>query len=54
MSRRRSRKFVKIEYGRTDTSLDEDSLQLKYYLEELGYTYVGPKFIEHHLQETQE
>lgn len=37
----------------TDVTLDEHIAQLKY-LETLGYNYVGPQFIEHHLQEPQD
>lgn len=48
-----TQKYGTLTFEWTDVTLDEHSNQLKY-LKNLGYTEVGPQFIEHHLQEPAE
>lgn len=48
-----TKKYGTIAFEWTDVTLDEHSKQLKY-LEKIGYTQVGPQYIEHHLQEPNE
>lgn len=48
-----TKKYGKLTFEWTDVTLDEHCKQLKY-LKSLGYTEVGPQFIEHHLQEPED
>jgi FkbM family methyltransferase len=48
-----TQKYGTLTFEWTDVTLDEHCNQLEY-LKNLGYTEVGPQFIEHHLQEPAE
>lgn len=48
-----SRKYGRITFEWTINTLEEHKKQLEY-LAGLGYTKIGPQFIEHHLQEPEE
>lgn len=48
-----TKKYGVITFEWTDVTIGEHQSQIKY-LEKLGYTEIGPQFIEHHLQEPKE
>ena len=48
-----TKKYGMLAFEWTDVTIKEHQKQIKY-LQDLGYTEIGPQFIEHHLQEPKE